>query len=103
VFAIPSVAIGATILAWRLLRLRFDPPARWQHALAAGAVAAEVAWALHYWPLPPLPSALALTLLTYLAVGLMDAHAQGSLRPRVAIEYAVVAALSLVVILFFVT
>ncbi|HSB89066.1 MAG TPA: hypothetical protein VLD63_03455 [Anaerolineales bacterium] len=101
VFAIPSVAIGATILAWRLLRLRFDPPARWQHALAAGAVAAEVAWALHYWPLPPLPAALALTLLTYLAVGLMDAHAQGRLRLSVAIEYAAFAAVCFVVVLFF--
>jgi len=99
-FAIPSVGAGSVILAWRLLKLGSAPP--WTYAVAVGAVTAEAAWALHYWPLAPLPSALGLTVLTYLAIGLTEAHAQGRLRLQVAVEYTAFAVVSLAAILLWI-
>jgi hypothetical protein len=62
-------------------------------------VTAELAWALHYWPLAPLAASLSLTVLTYLTIGLTEAHLEGRLGVRRAAEYAAVAAVGLAAIL----
>lgn len=98
-FAVPAALAGSAAVAWRILRLHRGRAAPWTYALAAGAVTAELAWALHYWALAPLASSLSLTVLTYLTIGLTEAHLEGRLGLRRAAEYTTVAALSLAAIL----
>jgi hypothetical protein len=98
-FAIPAAWVGSAAVAWRILRLHTGRAAPWSYALATGAVTAELAWALHYWPLAPLAASLSLTVITYLTIGLIEAHLEGRLGVRRAAEYAAVAAIGLAAIL----
>jgi hypothetical protein len=97
-FAIPAAFGVSAGLTWRLLRLRGGETASWTRALVAGSVTAELTWAVHYWPLAPLPTALILTVLTYLTIGLIEAHSEGRLGWKAAAEYAAVAGVCLAVI-----
>ncbi len=64
-------------------------------------IAAEIAWALHYWWIEPLREALVLGLIVYLATGISLAQRQGNLDGRRALEYGLVGAITLAVIFAF--
>lgn len=91
VFAVPSAFIAGSAVAWRTLRLETRPVRAVLYALLVGAVIAELAWALHYWPVEPLQAAVILAAAGYSILGTVEAHAAGKLSPLRAAEYAVLA------------
>jgi hypothetical protein len=101
IFAVPLVMASSAAVAWRLIRLGDPANPAWQHGSIIGLIATEIAWALHYWWIEPLREALVLGLIVYLATGIVLAQRQGSLKPRRAIEYGLVGAVSLVIIFAF--
>lgn len=101
VFAVPLVMASSMSVAWRLIRLGDPAKSAWQHGAIIGLIAAEIAWALHYWWIPPLREALVLGLIVYLATGIVLAQRQGTLDRRRAFEYGVVCVITLAVIFAF--
>ncbi len=101
-FSVPLVFLACTVVAWRLLALQQPLSPVATHAAVIGLLASQTAWALHYWPLPPLRTALLLGLGVYLATGLALAHLRGEVRLATAVELLVLAALALLAILLFV-
>jgi hypothetical protein len=100
-FAVPIVLVATTAVAWRLLKLSVPHSSRWQYAGLIGGIVAQLAWALHYWPTPPIEGALILGLVAYVGVEVVQASLlEGITRSR-AIELAVVAGVALAAILIF--
>lgn len=68
IFIIPGTLVIGSALAWRLFLLRRPDRSPRPHALAVGWGVAQLAWGLHYWPLPPLQGSLLLVLGFYLGL-----------------------------------
>jgi hypothetical protein len=62
-------------------------------------VLGQLTWALGYWSTVPLVGGAALWLGFYVLSGIVEASASEALDRRVALEYAVVAAIGLIVVL----
>ena len=72
------------------------------YGVVVGLLLGEMTWALNYWPLlPGLTGGLLLLLSFYLAVGIALQGLQGRLSRRVSLEFAVFAAVALVLIAIF--
>lgn len=99
VFSIPILLGSGSAIAWRLLRLRQPAKRVLLHGSSVGWGLAQLGWALHYLPLPPLRGALLLTLAFYVALGLGDAALEGPRLSRRAAEYGLIGALGLGAIL----
>lgn len=95
--------IIATLLALEILRGGSHARLRHvvQYGLLCGLILGEATWALNYWQLPGLTGGLLLLVLFYLVVGLSQQNLAGTLRRQVVVEYLVIAAIALAVILFF--
>lgn len=90
----------AALLALELLRgSRGSSGVVVLYALIVGAVVAQVAWALLLTGLSPLSAGLLLLLLFYLLIGVTWQTLMGRLTRRVALEFGVVALVSLALIL----
>lgn len=98
-FSIPSVFLASAAVTWRLHNLNQRDRAAPQYALFISTITAQLAWGLHYWPLPPLRGALLLGLLVYLANGLSLIHQQGQLERSRIWEFATVFVIAIVIIL----
>ena len=99
VFIIPGMLLVASALAWRLFLLRQPDRRPRIHALAVGWGVAQLAWGLHYWPLPPLQGSLLLVLAFYLSfTTARDVLESRQLAERWP-EYALVGGAGLVLIL----
>ncbi|NIS80270.1 MAG: hypothetical protein GTO14_08685 [Anaerolineales bacterium] len=97
-FSIPLIFIASAAVAWRLHNLNPRDRAAPQYALLMSAITTQLAWGLHYWPLPPLRGALLLGLLVYLASGLTLMHQQGRLERSRVWEFAAVFTVAIVLI-----
>ncbi|MDQ3810237.1 MAG: hypothetical protein M3336_08100 [Chloroflexota bacterium] len=64
-----------------------------------GLLLAELTWALGYWSTVPLVGGAALWLAFYVLSGVIEAGTSGVLERRVALEYALVAAIGVLVVL----
>jgi hypothetical protein len=95
----PPVGLFGAAGTWYLLG---DTPvnARRRLVLAAGVglVLAELTWAFGYWNVPPLVGAAGLWLGFYVLSGVVEHGASLSLDRRIAMEYALVAAVGALVI-----
>jgi hypothetical protein len=98
-FAIPLPPIACGAVAWRLLRLARIRTFAFRYALLISGITAQIAWGLHYWPLPPLRGALLLGLIVYLGNGLALAHEGGMLERIRIIEFAVVGVIGIAAVL----
>ncbi|MGD8554344.1 MAG: hypothetical protein PVJ07_09320 [Anaerolineales bacterium] len=100
-FAVPIVLVATTVVAWRLLKLSVPHASTWIYAGLIGGIVAQLAWALHYWPTPPIEGALILGLGAYVGVEVVQANLQEGISRSHAIELAVVAGVALAAILIF--
>lgn len=98
VFAIPLTLLASGAVTWRLLRLAQIRDTIRYAALISGGTA-QIAWGLHYWPLPPLRVALILGLVAYLGNGLAVAHDAGRGDKLRIIEFSIVGVIALTAIL----
>ncbi len=100
-FSVPLVFMACTSVTWRLLSLQQPRTSVVVHAAVIGMLAAQTAWAIHYWPLPPLRAALLLGLGVYLAAGLGLAHLRRETHLATGLEFLALGAIGLVAILLF--
>jgi hypothetical protein len=98
-FEIPLVLMACAGVAWRLLKLGVRGASMWRYALLIGFVIAQIAWALHYWPTPPLQEALILGLTAYVAVEVILSSMQRQLEKSRILELAAVGLGSLLIAL----
>lgn len=90
VFLVPASLLATTAVSWRLLRLWLPQARSLLYGIVAGWATGQIAWGLHYWPIPPAQEALLLVVVFYLLNGLLGLHLRGGLsRGRMA-EYALV-------------
>ena len=102
IFSVPIVLLSSSAVVWRLQRLNNQGGATaFLHAIIIGWISAQIAWALHYWPIPPLRYALILGLLVYLGNGLLELQSEGESTRLRWIELIIVASTGLLAILLF--
>ncbi|MGH2605378.1 MAG: DUF5656 family protein, partial [Anaerolineales bacterium] len=92
VFLTPLVFAASAAVVGRVLAAG---PSGWpgaRYPLAVGAIAGQLAFALHYWPLHPIQFALLLTLSAYLGLVFVRELRAGDLRPGTALELGGLAA-----------
>lgn len=71
-FAVPLTFAAAGLVSWRLLRLEsVTVGIALRYSVLIAAVAAQLTWALHYWPIAPLQIALINGLSVYLSYELV--------------------------------
>jgi len=97
-FAIPLVSLATAAVVWRILVLHSGTADRRAAAYAAATawVVGQLAWALHYWPGPPLRMALLLGAVAYAGTGLSRSQLTRAGRAGQVVEQAVVASLALI-------
>jgi len=97
-----EIMLVSGLLAGSLLRAGPAQAGRtWLFAGVVALVMGQCMWALNLWRVPPLTAGLWLLLLFYLFTGLAQQHLLGRLTRRALIEFAVIAAIGLFVILRF--
>lgn len=89
-YAVPLVFASCSIVAWRLLQLGQTAKANWGYGAMVGGMAAQLAWALHYWPAATLQKSLVLGLSVYLGVELVLASIQQHINISRAVELGIV-------------
>ena len=93
------IAVIGALLAIELLRSSTTRTSTViSYGLIVGLILGEATWALNYWPVPDITGGLVLLLIFYLLVGSAQQGLQGRLTRRVVLEYAVVAAVALLLI-----
>jgi len=98
-FAVPLVFLATAAVAWRLLKLELPDRHLALQAALVGGVLAQISWGLHYWPMTPLRYALILGLGGYLATGIARAHLREEFGRAARVEYSIVGAVALALIL----
>jgi hypothetical protein len=97
--AVVAVTLMSVLLAVELLRDgEIDPIETLVFAGVVGVVVGEARWALQFLPLDGYLAGLALLLLFYFMTGVAHAYITRSLGLRVAVEYGVVAAVGVVLV-----
>lgn len=100
IFAVPSTFAAATAVSWRLMRLEeVSVGVALRFAIIIGFVAAQLTWALHYWPIPPLQIALVNGLSVYLSYHWISLVRRGEMVRGRVIEIVIVGILGLTAIL----
>jgi len=95
VFTAPLVLVVSSAAVWRVLRMTDAAQRIGPYAIGIGLATAQLAVALHYWPLNPLRYALILGLAAYAAQVLVQAHLKGAFAAWEMIELSAVVLLSL--------
>jgi hypothetical protein len=88
-------ALVAVLLAVELLRGAPEIGRAWLYAWLIGLILLQLALAINYWGIGASSGGLSLFLAFYLSTGLARQHLRGALDRRVALEFALAAALSL--------
>jgi hypothetical protein len=101
-YLVPLTFLASLAVSWRLQRLEaINPKRSFLYALTTGMLAAQVAWAFHYWPLSPMKASLILALWVYLAHGWARSLEQHQASVGTMIELGLVAGVGLTAIIFF--
>jgi hypothetical protein len=96
----PPIGLLCAAATWYLLGdTQVERMRRLLLAAALGIVLAQFTWALGYWSALPLVGGAALWLGFYVLSGVVEAGASDALDRRVALEYGLVAAIGLIVVL----
>jgi hypothetical protein len=98
-FAVPLILMASGAVSWRLLRLSRSMNGALRYSALISAITAQIAWGLHYWPIPPLRGALVLGLIIYLGYGLALTHQEGKIEAARLIEFTILAIIALAAIL----
>ena len=93
-----SLAATAAV-SWRLLRLWMPEGHSLFYAAVAGWFTSQLAWGLHYWPLPPAQQALLLVLFFYVTHGLIGWHLRAAATRARVVEYALIGGLGSAIVL----
>ncbi len=99
VFSVPLIFFSNAAVVWRLLHLNQLSDQAAKYALLISLLNTQLAWALHYWPIPPLQSALLLGLVMYLTNGLILLHRQKRIVRGRLIEFGALFAITMAAIL----
>ena len=88
---VPAVFLLAWLLATSIFKL-FAPPGKgvMGFGVAIGLGLAQIEWAFQFWHLGPIGIGLLLSLIFYVACGLVVNHLQGKLSTLLLIEYSLV-------------
>lgn len=96
----PPIGLLGAAATWYLLGdTQVESTRRLWLAGAVGIVLAQLTWALGYWSTVPLIGGAALWLGFYVLSGIVESSASEALDRRVGLEYALVAAIGLIVVL----
>lgn len=99
--SIGAVALVSVMLAVELLREgQVDPLETIVFAFVSALVMAELRWALHYLPIDGYLAGLALVLAFFLVTGVIGSYLTRRLDAILAVEYAIVAALGIALVIF---
>jgi hypothetical protein len=97
-----ATAILSALMVLSLLQVVNQPMRRMAlYAILAGLVMGQSTWALNYWRIQPLMGGVLLLLFFYVVVGVAQQHLQGLLTRRVLVEFLVVAAVGVWLVLRF--
>jgi len=99
-FAVPIGFLASTAVVWRLLNLTQPGKPVLVYAAAIGGCIAELVWALHYWPMSPLQSALFISVAAYAGNSIADAVIGETLNRSRWFELGLVTSLALAAVLF---
>lgn len=99
VFSVPLIFLANATVIWRLLHLNQLGDRAGKYAILISLLNAQLAWALHYWPIPPLQSALLLGMLMYLSNGLILLHRKNWIVRGRLVEFGVLFVIALTAIL----
>jgi len=95
-----AVLAVSTVFALEVLRSEEGLPRRTALcAVVVGVVLGQITWALNYWVVNALAGGAILLLAFYVLAGLAQSHLTGELSRRVAVEFGVVAAFSICLVL----
>lgn len=96
-FAIPLVTLATAAVVWRILVIHSGARDRRAavYAVVAGWIVGQLAWALHYWPGPPVRMGLLLGGAAYAGSGLVRSQLSPDGRGSQIAEHAAVAGLAL--------
>lgn len=96
-FAIPLITLASAAVAWRILVMQSEASDRRAaaYAIACAWIVGQLAWALHYWPAPPLRIGLLLGAMAHAGTGLSRSQLAGEAGPAMVIEHAAVAGCAL--------
>ncbi len=98
--ALIATALVTVLLAVELLREgEIDPLETLLLAGVVGVVVAEARWVLHFMPLDEYPAGLALLLTFYFVTGMVHAYMTRHINVTVAVEYSVVTALGIALVI----
>jgi Protein of unknown function (DUF5656) len=96
----PPIGLLCAVATWYLLG---DTPVPRNRRLVVsggvGLILVELTWAVGYWSTLPLVGGAALWLALYVLSGVVEADANGALDRRIGLEYGLVAAVGLAVVL----
>jgi hypothetical protein len=99
--SIGAVALVSLMLALELLREgQVDPLETIIYAFVTGLILGELRWSLHYLPIDGYLAGLALVLAFFLVTGVIGSYLTRRLDTILAIEYAIVGALGLALVVF---
>lgn len=90
---LPALSLAAGLVSWRTLHLHATAAARWPAALVIALLSAQIAAALHYWPLSPVAYGLAVLGPAYSLTSLFVNLSGGQPFRQAAIEPALVLAI----------
>jgi Protein of unknown function (DUF5656) len=97
---LPSIALVVSVLALRLFELTASPgPRLLAYAGGTGWIIAQLALPLNFWPLPSVAFGLGLTVAAYCVIGVARSQMREDVDARTLVEYALVAAASILVLL----
>jgi hypothetical protein len=100
-FAVPLTFAAAGLVSWRLMRLEsVTIGIALRYSILIAAVAAQLTWALHYWPIPPLQVALLNGLTVYLSYELIGLVRKAELGKERIVEVSIVGIVGLIAIIF---
>jgi hypothetical protein len=98
VFAIPIILVLTSAVIWRLFRMGFPGDRVWPWGMMISIITAQVAVALHYWPISPLRTSLLLSFISYLMYQLIVSHLNGELNRSFVIENLFIGGIALLMI-----
>jgi hypothetical protein len=99
IFSVPLTFSAAVLVSWRLMILeKVSAGTALRFAVLIAAVAAQLTWALHYWPTPPLQVALINGLSVYLSYNFIGLIRTGQMGRGRLIEISIVGIIGLLAI-----
>jgi hypothetical protein len=100
ILSAPLIGVTAALLALELLRAsEADVRRTWIYAATIGLCMGEALWALNYWNVNPLLGAVTLLILFYLLTGFAQQYLMRRLNWRTVLEFALVTAFVLFIVL----